>query len=117
MVKKIQWTPPMVELLLDLRGKQIPMGEIAGALGISPTACHNKLQYMGVTKRRPQKHSTCPDHLSVRSPTSDNRARAKRRPCLCCRAQFSSASPHNRLCPKCGNQSESPFDIPVRIGR
>jgi hypothetical protein len=117
MANKTKWTPVMEDLLVELRSKNRPVREIANALGVSSTACYNKLQYMGLLKCRTNTQRTTPAHLSVKSPTSDNRARAKRRPCLCCRDPFLSAGPHNRLCTKCRGQNDTPFDIPVRIGR
>lgn len=39
------------------------------------------------------------------------KAQKKLRPCLCCRAEFLSDGPHNRLCGRCRTKEKTPFDF------
>lgn len=40
-------------------------------------------------------------------PEMDVRARRRLRPCMCCKAEFPSEGPHNRLCDPCRSQGET----------
>ena len=70
------------------------------AKGFSTGAIANRL------KRSDSSIVSCLERLEKR----DAKTQKVTRPCLCCRTEFKSDGPHNRLCGKCRTKETTPFD-------
>lgn len=82
------WTPIEDAMLKDLSAAGIKPCSIAKRLGRNESSVYQRLESIGYA----------------------NSSRTKKRNCMCCKREFNSVGPHNRLCTKCRTKETTPFD-------
>lgn len=103
----MSWTPEKVALLRELCSRRLPWKVVGEKLGVSDKAAAAKASREGFVTPAPRRHGASPRYVK----------KVSRRHCLCCRKEFWSAGPHNRLCDRCRTESFDIFDSPgVTIG-
>ena len=75
-------------------------------------ACHDVISPDGVIYGTYPRPADARRICAVRQAEEDCKARMVTRPCMCCRTDFDSEGPHNRLCGRCRHGAD-PLD-PVR---
>ena len=80
-----RWTEADDAQLRKLLAQGVARAVIAKRLGRPESSIHTRIA-----------------HFELKPPT-------KRRPCMCCRVEFSSEGPHNRLCTRCRSKETSPY--------
>jgi hypothetical protein len=120
------WTRAQLARLREMRADGCSFEEIAAEVNHTAQACHSKAYTLGIHSpagRARRSDAGVVRHQTRRPPSTGRlslaaRAKSTLRPCLCCRNDFPSQGPHNRLCPGCrrGND-DTVFTTPAVVMR
>jgi len=108
--------------LRELRERGWPFEDIASLVNHPDLSCRNKAYTLGIQPpehmRRGYRRATPERVLAGYRKPATAQTKKGMRPCLCCRNDFPSQGPHNRLCKNCRRQdSDTVFTTPAVVVR
>ncbi len=116
------WTPTQLAQLREMREHGCSFEEIAMRMDHTLGSCRNKAYTLGIQPpehmRRGYRRATSERVLAGHRKPATAQTKKGMRPCLCCRNDFASQGPHNRLCKNCRRQdNDTVFTVPAMVMR